>query len=295
MELRSLATFRVLAQTLNFTQTAEQLGYVQSSITAQIQGLEAELGVPLFNRLGRRVSLTEAGQRLLIYAEKMLTLADEATNAVVGSEEISGTITIGTPETICTYRLPPVLRLFRQHYRQVRLIFKLLSPTHLPYVLTDSVIDLAFTLDIPLNLHRLQVETLIEESICLLVDPTHPLAHCEIVTPDMIQDEMLLLTERGCGYRSAFERLLADSGIRMITNMEFSSVEAIKQCAMVGLGIAVLPRVAVEKQLASGELCTLNWSRPFQVYTHLIWHKEKWISPALEAFLNTSRAVLQNA
>ena len=90
MDLRELATFRLAAQTLSFTRTADLLGYAQSSVTAQMQALEQEFGVPLFNRLGRRITLTEAGERLAEYAERMLNLAAEAHAAVTAEAQISG-------------------------------------------------------------------------------------------------------------------------------------------------------------------------------------------------------------
>src|SRR5438046_264194 len=110
MELRQLETFRVVATQLSFTRAAATLDYAQSSVTAQIQSLELELGVRLFDRLGRRVALTDAGERLLEYAERLLSLADEARAALADGAEPAGTLTIGAPETVMTYRLPSVLR-----------------------------------------------------------------------------------------------------------------------------------------------------------------------------------------
>jgi DNA-binding transcriptional LysR family regulator len=123
MDLRQLTTYRVLARTLNFHQAAEQLHCVQSTVTAQIQALEDELGARLFDRLGRRVVLTDAGTRLVAYADRLLNLADEARLAVSGREEEVGTLTISATETLCTYRLPAVLHRFRSYYPQVRIVF----------------------------------------------------------------------------------------------------------------------------------------------------------------------------
>src|SRR5262249_10652289 len=144
MELRQLQTFRVLATTLSFTRTASLLGYVQSSVTAQIQALEEELGVRLLDRLGKRVALTDAGARLLQYSERMLDLADEARAAVTGSGEISGSVTISAPETLCTYRLPVALQQFRARYPGVRLMFRPGSVAELRQRVSDGGLDVAF-------------------------------------------------------------------------------------------------------------------------------------------------------
>src|SRR5690606_16915793 len=105
MELRQLRTFQRVATTLSFTRAAEELGYAQSSVTAQVRSLEDELSVRLFDRLGRQVSLTDAGQRLLEYATRLLNLAEEARLAVTESGEPSGQLVVAAPETLSSYRL----------------------------------------------------------------------------------------------------------------------------------------------------------------------------------------------
>src|ERR1700733_3421719 len=106
MEIRQLIIFQTLARTLNFTRTATTLNYVQSNVTAQIQNLETELGVRLFDRLGKRVALTDAGQSLLPYVEHVLESVDALRNSVTTKQDPVGTLTISAPETLCTYRLP---------------------------------------------------------------------------------------------------------------------------------------------------------------------------------------------
>src|SRR6201993_5541043 len=119
MDLRQLTTYRVLARTLNFHQAAEQLHCVQSTVTAQIQALEDELGARLFDRLGRRGVLTDAGTRLVAYADRLLNLAHEARLGGSRREEQVGTLTISATETLFTYRLPPVLHRFRPSFSPV--------------------------------------------------------------------------------------------------------------------------------------------------------------------------------
>lgn len=119
MEIRQLKTFQVAAATLNFSGTAETLNYAQSTVSSQIGALEQELGVQLFDRIGKSVLLTTAGQTLLDYTQQILKLADEAQQVVAGSDIPAGTLTIGAPESLCVYRLPPVLRRFREEYPQV--------------------------------------------------------------------------------------------------------------------------------------------------------------------------------
>src|SRR5262249_3363087 len=110
MEFRHLITFRAGATGLSFPQAATQPGYVQSAVTSHIKALEEELGVRLFDRLGRRIVLTQAGSQLLGYADKILQLANEATTVICGAGEPAGPLIVSAPEVLCAYRLPEVIR-----------------------------------------------------------------------------------------------------------------------------------------------------------------------------------------
>jgi DNA-binding transcriptional LysR family regulator len=297
MELRQLATFRTVAATLNFTRAAEALGYVQSSVTAQIQALEEELGMPLFDRLGRRVMLTDAGRRLLIYADKMVNLAEEARAAVCEGKEPMGTLVISAPETLCTYRLPGLLREFRTRYPRVRLVLRPAPFSELRRLVAEGALDVAFVLEEPApSPASLRVEPLLTEALVLIAPPEHPLAARRHVVAADLEGEQMLLTETGCSYRNLFERVLAASGVRPVATLEFSSIEAITRFVMVGMGIAVLPEVTVAAAIAEGRLAALRWAGgELRIETQIIWHKDKWISPALAAFLETARDVLGSA
>lgn len=294
MELRQLSTFRTLATTLNFTRTAALLGYAQSSVSAQIQELEAELGVRLFERLNKRVILTDEGQRLLIYAEKLLDLAEEARSALARNEHPTGSVTISAPETLCTYRLPPMLQQFRADFPHVQVHFRPLPVSELRQNVLEGRIDVAFLLEEPLRATGLVVEPLCRERLLVIAPPGHALAQRALVTPADIEGETVLLTEVGCSYRNLFKRALAAEGVYPPTNLEMTSVEAIKQCVMLGMGITVLPEVAVLSEVAQGRLVALPWSVPgFEVMAQMIWHTDKWQSPALKAFLCLARERLK--
>ena len=292
MELRQLKTFQMVATTLSFTQAAVMLDYVQSSVTAQIQALEEELGMPLFNRLGRRIQLTDAGNRLLWYTDRLLNLAEEAQSVVSSQNKLEGCIAVGAPETICTYRLPAVLRQFKNCYPQVQLSFRPMLDADLYRSVRNGALDVAFLLQEPVQASGLIVESLVKEPLLVVGAADHPLAQLPRVTPTNLKGETILLTESGCGYRHLFERALTRDGIYAVVKLEFNSVEAIKQCVIAGLGIAFLPQVAVAEQIAQGKLAVLNWVEPFQVCTQMVWHKDKWLSLILSEFLNLSRQVL---
>ena len=293
MELRQLKTFQTVATTLSFTRTAQMLDYAQSSVTSQIQTLEQVLGVQLFDRVGKHITLTDPGNRLLGYADKLLNLENEARQVVVGGSEPAGTLTIGATETLCTYRLPKLLYQFKQRYPKVQLVFRPYSWQNLWQGVCDGKLDVAFVLDMPLQTTRLRVEPMFMEPILILAPPDHPLAQLEQVSAIDLQSEQFLLTEPGCSYRELFSHALAEAGVHPTNILEFESVEAIKQCVMVGMGIGVLPAVTVASELAQERLRALNWPIPdFQVATQMLWHRDKWMSPALCAFLECAREFL---
>jgi DNA-binding transcriptional LysR family regulator len=144
---------------------------------------------------------------------------------------------------------------------------------------------MAFVLDEPIHSAQLVVKPLLAELIQVVAAPSHPLASQKQVEPADIEGEIILLTESGCGYRSLFEHALTRAGVQPASVLEFSSVEAIKQCVMVGMGIAILPHMAIQAEVEEGKMVTLPWTDPMQMMTQMIWHREKWLSPAFHAFL----------
>ena len=286
MEVRQLHIFRTLAEELNFTRTAEKVHTVQSNVTAQIKALEDELGVPLFDRLGRRVTLTDAGRRFLPFAEQALATMERGEQAIRTGAEPTGPLRISAPESVLTYRLPRVLRAFRRHFPHVELVFRPGLSAAIEIELETGKVDIAITLcDSPSNpVHKsIRLHT---EKISLIADPMHPLVARKTVKPADLAGQTLLLTEAGCGYRAKLDRLMALQNIRPGSVTEFSSVEAMKQCVGMGMGLALLPAIAVWRELKQNQFVALRWSGPsLDIATHVLWHKDKWISPAMAAFL----------
>jgi len=292
MDLQRLTTFLSVASTLNFTRSAEALDYAQSSVTAQIRDLEEELGVPLFERLGKRVVLSTAGRRFIPYAEQLLRLVEEAKLAIPDYQEPGGTLTVGAPESLCTYRLPPVLSRFRERYPKVQLTFRPDGDADLPRLLMEGKLDVGILLAKPSHPGNLVVQDLAHEPLAVVTYPSHPLARLSKVHPRHLQGETLLLTEAGCVYRELFQTTLRESSVSGQV-LEFGSVEAIKQCVMAGMGISFLPLLAVDTEIALGRLVRLPWSAgDYGLTTQNAWHRDKWLSPALRAFIDLTRSLL---
>jgi DNA-binding transcriptional LysR family regulator len=292
MEVRQLQIFRILSEELNFTRTAERIHTVQSNVTTQIKALEEELGMPLFDRLGRRVTLTDAGRRFQPFAEQALLAMEQGQHAIQAGAVPSGPLRIGAPESVLTYRLPQVLRAYRRRFPHVELIFRPYSDTTISMLETGKF-DLAIQMsDAVLNpaFKSIRLQT---ERVFLLSDAKHPLASRRTVKAADLAGQMLLLTEAGCGYREKLDQILALQNIRPGNVTEFSSVEAIKQCAIAGMGLALLPAIVVSRELRLHQLKVLPWAGPssLDIATHILWHKDKWVSPAMAAFQEVMQGI----
>lgn len=244
MEIRLLVTFEKVAAVLSFTQAAAELKYAQSSVTSQIRALESSLGVQLFDRLGSHIRLTEAGDRLVPYARQIIELSEEARAAVVGMEEPSGTLTVGTMESLTSYRLSPLLELFHHRYPGVRLSMRPTLGDETRQALRQGTYDVGFLMERETEHAGLEVTLLAEEPLALVAAPGHPLAGAAVSavsTADLVR-EPLLATEPGCAYRDLFEEELNTRSAEPVSFMEFGTIEATKRAAAVTSASPSCPR-----------------------------------------------------
>jgi len=294
MELQQLKTFSTIAKTQSFTKASELLDYAQSSISAQIQRLEDELDTKLFERLGRRVFLTKEGQRFLEYAEKILILAKEAKETVSGTDVPKGTLIIGAPESICVYRLPSVLQEYKKRYPGVEIILKLGTCQEIFNWIRSNIIDIAVLMDEQIKADDLIIEPLREESMILISGENHFLADKGQTKPHNLQNQQLIMIEKDCCYRCQFDAQLTKANIQIASTLEIGSVETIKKCVISGLGVSLLPQMTVKQELAAGVLRDLHWKdSDFNIFTLMIFHKDKWLSPAIKAFIELTRRLLK--
>ncbi|KPN94631.1 LysR family transcriptional regulator [Lysinibacillus sp. ZYM-1] len=283
MDMKQLQTFIIAAETLSFTQTAQRLDYAQSSITAQIKTLEKELNVILFERLGKRIILTEEGKCLQQYAKKMLELDREMKKAMSNEQE-QVVLKVGAQESQCVYRLPSILQQFQQAHPYVKIIFKPVHTTEIAKeLLQTGELDVAFITDTYQETAMLHRERLLEEQLVFVStsrDSREPLSASQLST------ETMLLTETGCSYRNHLEAQLQQESIMPLQMIEFASIEAIKQCVIAGLGITFLPRMVVEKELENGQLVEIKSALNLDpIFTDIAWHKDKHMESCLLDFI----------
>ncbi len=288
MELKNLRTLLAVVDQGSYQRAAEHLGYTQSTITVQIQQLEEELGVPLFQRAGRRMVLTPVGEQALAQARELLLAADRLSQLGQAGREPLGTLRVDMAETLLCYRMQPVIQQFRRLAPQVRLIIRSRNCLRIPENVHTGACDLGVGYDMDWNRETLEVESMGRYPIVLLASPEF--AHPDFVTPGQRKPVSLITDEPDSLFRRNLEDYLRRRSITLDATLELWSIETIKRCAMSNLGFTYLPRFAAREELADGRLVELE--APISgvpAPTLCAWRKNRWVTPAMELFMNLLR------
>jgi len=288
MQLKHLRTFLAVASTLSFTKAGQKVHLAQSSVTEQIQSLEVDLGVALFERTQRKLSLTDAGAKLVEYAEAMLALAADARAAVAGNAEMRGRLSVGALETLCAHWLAPVLADFQGKYPALQVELQAAGTGALREAVRDGSLDLCFSFTQPLPDSGLHSECVGSDELVLLVSAGHALGGLASVGPRDVVGERFLVTPQGCVYRGMFDRAFSASGGKVPhVAGEYGSLGAIVNMVRAGFGCALMPRLAVTG-LDAG-LIVLPWyGGAACIGIHMSW-RSRQLPLALRQFQDTIR------
>ena len=284
MYLRNLESFLTVARLLSFGEAARTLNYSQSTISEQIHLLEEYLGARLFERMGRKIFLTEQGKQLLPVAERLVRETKDLKNLFSDKQLVAGAITIGAAESLCVFWLPPLLKEFRASYPKVQINLKVGNCVDFPYWLQQNMIDVAFGLNDESEQQQLRQIELFRGETVFIVAPDHDLAEIPLLDIGHLTGQTVLLPEGFCGYPMDLKDLIEENRIKANTIMEFGSLESIKQCVKNGLGISLLPRISVQDELNRGDLISLEWAgHDIPIQAQMLFHRDKWLSPPLAA------------
>ena len=231
MELRNINTFLHIAELHSFSRTARQLGYSQSAVSSQIAQLEAELGTPLFDRVGKTVRLTDAGQTFLGYARTLLETAQQAQAALQPAQQVRGSLRIALADSVCSTFLPELLQRYHARCPQVELVLHTASTDEMLQLLSTNQVDLVYTLDQPLLQPALVLAADVPEPVCFIAPPQHPLAQERSVPLDILPRQEFLLTERGMSYRDALDQCMAAHSLAIHPYLELGSAALLCQMA----------------------------------------------------------------
>ena len=287
MTIIQLETFLKITETGSFTSAANMLGYAQSTVTTQIKLLEEELGCLLFERLGKSIVLTPAGERLTGYAEKMMQMEREIRSEVPAEENVSGILKLGVSESLCYNRMPKVLLEYKQRFPKMDIQLSFVMHDSFPAQLKKGTLDLVYSLNPATACPDLKVLYDHAEELGFFASPKHPITNRKKVTEKDLEGVPLLLTSHSCSFRHMLLEDLEKASVAPRIALETSSKEILRQFAVHELGVAFMPEMTVRKELEKGLLKKLDWAgNSFPIFSRIMIHKEKHVSPAIRELVN---------
>lgn len=291
MELRNVITFLKVAESGSFTKAAEHLGYVQSTVTVQIHQLEKEIGFPLFDRIGKKVSLTPMGHEFIVYANQLVRIAEESKQIGKNPKNYTGQLRIGILESLFVWLLEDLLVEYHNEFPNVSIETKTASGSDLFNMLKHNQLDIIFLLDKKITEKDCIRSFAWPVKIVFVTHPENPLAHKKRVTFEDIISHPLILTEKNGIYRKALEDFASERNVLITPFWEIDNTGTIIKLIKNGLGISFLPEYTVKESVERNELVILDVEDcSIQFWSQLFNNKNKWVTPPMEGFIN----IIQN-
>lgn len=280
-----LKIFVTVVEHKNFSRAAEELYLTHPDVSLQIQSLEEEVGTKLVNSSSNHWELTQAGEIYYGYAKQILLLQDKAKQEIKQlSNVVSGDLKVGASYTIGEYILPFVVAEFAAQYPKVEIETSIANTEEIIQAVRTHHLDIALV-EGEVTHEDLEIHPIMEDEIILVVPNQHPLARLPIATSEHLQDQVWILRESGSGTRAFSDKLFKEWGIQVRKSYIFGSGQAVKQAVTAGLGIALVSRWIVRKELNAKELKSIRikgkrLTRSF----YLIGPKHQETSEAMEVF-----------
>lgn len=288
MEFREIRTFLHVAQHQSFSKAAKQLDYSQATVTIQIKQLENELGVHLFDRIGKKISLTHQGQIFYQHAISIQKNIEQARNAVSDSSTLNGKLCLGTIESICASIFPDLLAEYHRLHPNVTVSILTDSPDVLLNRMNENTIDIVYLLDRQIYDSRWCKTLEKPERNIFVASPQHKLS---AITDELDLDDILrfpfLLTEKDASYRYILEQYLTSTHRVIKPFLEIGNTEFIIQMLLKNMGISFLPEFTIRRELEHGLLKELRvHDFNIQTWRQIFYHKDKWVTREMQEFLS---------
>ncbi|WP_058300711.1 LysR family transcriptional regulator [Gorillibacterium timonense] len=257
MVAETLRVFVTVAEQRHFSRAAELLNLSQPAVSLHIRNLEHEIGAKLLHRSPKQVSLTEAGDILYKRSKEILALYDQGKEEIrLLHERVSGVIHIGASFTIGEYLLPRLLADFARQYPEVEIEVTIANTEEIAQALKANVLDIG-VVEGEVSPEKFQLTFYQKDEMLLVASKDHPLHSKKSVRPDMLQDQVWVFREHGSGTRSYSDHFIREAGLRVKKAYVFNSSQGVKEAAAAGLGISLLSRWIMRKELESGEMLAL--------------------------------------
>ena len=286
MDLKNLITFIHVAELGSFTKAAEQLGYSQPSISFQIKQLEEEFGCLLFERINHTITLTEKGHELVYCAHQIRALTDSFKESVAENDECSGLIHVVTPDSVCEEMINSHYIDFHNRYPDISIRFSTGDSAVMLDMLDHNEADVIITLDNHLYNKDYIIAKEQQLSMHFVTARNSKFANRKNLSIKDIINEPFILTEHGQGYRRVFDRELAKKSLEITPFLEIGRTDMITSMLTQSNMISYLPDFVTKPLINSGELCYLDVTdMNIDIWKQLIYHKNKWMSKSLKAFI----------
>lgn len=294
MEIRNLNTFLKVASLQNFTQASKELGYSQSNVSAHIQQLESEIGMPLFNRIGRNVSLTQYGEELLPYAHRIVSTALQIDGLFKSDKALRGTIRIGMVESLFNLLMENTIINYHQHFPQVKIELSVDATETLKNNLKHDLLDAACVIDAPLSKAEWYCWYSYGIPIVVIANPSHPLSSQSKITLQDLSGQDFVLMEELAPYSVHFQQIMANHSIEFHPFLKLQSADMARSLVERGNFLSVLPLYSVQDSVKQGKICILNIPELTQVQSiQMILHTNKVLTPQIQGFMEELREVFQ--
>lgn len=288
MDLKYLNTFKTIVEEGGFAKAADKLNYTQSTITFQIGQLEQELSAQLFEKIGRRMVLTKAGEQLVPYVDDVLASVNKMRCFENDLSECRGDLQIGIAESQLCYQMPSILRQFHQQAPKARLFLRSMNCYDIRDELINGSLDLGvFYENVGGFGSNLTTYSLGDYPVLLVGSPEIKERYPDFITADQQLSVSFIINEQNCIFRQIFEQYLREKSIRLDHTIELWSIPTIKNLVKSNVGISFLPKFTVQEELDRGELVEIptDLKKP-QISAVCGHHKNKWISPLMQAFID---------
>ena len=289
---RRLQVFHTVARLLSFTKAAESLHMTQPAVTFQVRQLEEHFNTRLFDRTHNRISLTEAGALVYDYADRIFELYGEMENSVREmTGDISGALTIGASTTIAEYMLPALLGDFKDKYPDVIVHLKVSNTEGIVSMVENNTIDLG-VVEAPVSNKNLVVEVCRNDHLVAIVPPDHPIAGYATVRFSELLEHPFICREEGSGTREVINEYMGrmegcSSGLKVA--MELGSPEAVKGAVEAGMGVSVVSRATIQKELRLHSLVEIRLDPPLHRPFSFVHQKQKFRLRVMEELLEFAR------
>lgn len=293
MELKYLNTVRTILETGSFGNAARKLNYTQSTITFQIQQLEQELHIKLFEKIGRKMVLTQAGEDMLPYVDIVLQSVEQITNLGKSLCELTGTIRIAMPESLLVYKIQPALKAFRSQASKVTVSLQILNCYEISQALMKGTIDVGVHYQTDRQNPSILCEEVASFPLALAASPLLSQEEQDFTSNHQVKEITHIYGDPNNIYYELFCDYLKKKDIVLGGNIMIQSIEAIKRSVSSNLGVAYLPEFAVDEELKANKLQKLPIELSNQAITAVIsYHKNKWISASMELFIRLIKNTL---